>query len=74
MIRIDSSNSLMQTTGAFFFFFFMLALDFTVYTLPALQGSLYSSIVNSSETQNEKTERVKTSSKQASGQLLINKL
>lgn len=41
------------------FIFFTLALDFTVYTLPVLQGALYSSMVNSSETQNDEIERVK---------------
>ena len=41
------------------FIFFSLASDFTVYTLPALQGTLYSSMVNSSEMQKE-WDRVKT--------------
>ena len=42
------------------FIFFSLASDFTVYALPALQGTLYSSMVNFSEMQKE-WDRVKTS-------------
>lgn len=50
MVRICSRSSFTQTTHILFIFF-LLALDFTVYTLPALQGTLYSSMVNSSEMQ-----------------------